>query len=192
MQRYAWTARNLSAPPGSGIVSCSPSPTPTGSSRPSGPCRARTIRSLRTLGNSTPTAATPRGRAPAQRSQGTGRPRRHSEWVTTSRISGSWCMWAHPRHRCRTTSRWASRPRPRQRRGGAAVPAADDRIWEYFATSTIPDPEQMTKLLDALNTSAQPHRSPHSNRQRTAPHKVDLMLKQLAVDGATERTPTAG
>ncbi len=68
--------------------------------------------------------------------------------------------------------------------------SSDDRIWEYFATATIPDPDKMTRLLDALNAAGEPQSVPalesSTGLRRT---KIDLMLKQLAVDGATERTP---
>ncbi|MBD0022053.1 MULTISPECIES: RecQ family ATP-dependent DNA helicase [Gordonia] len=68
--------------------------------------------------------------------------------------------------------------------------SADDRIWEYFATATIPDPVTMTELLAALGDTGTPQSVPalesSTGLRRT---KIDLMLKQLAVDGATERTP---
>ncbi|MFT4200956.1 RecQ family ATP-dependent DNA helicase [Gordonia sp. (in: high G+C Gram-positive bacteria)] len=64
----------------------------------------------------------------------------------------------------------------------------DDRIWEYFATASIPDPRQMTTLLDALRDESEPtsvvQLEAATGLRRT---KIDLMLKQLAVDGAAER-----
>ena len=86
-------------------------------------------------------------------------------------------------------------------RAGRALDAAvvmllasgtDDRIWEYFATASIPDPQQMTALLDALPDESAPtsvvQLEVNTGLRRT---KIDLMLKQLAVDGAAQRS-TAG
>ncbi|MFT3899021.1 MAG: DEAD/DEAH box helicase [Gordonia sp. (in: high G+C Gram-positive bacteria)] len=65
----------------------------------------------------------------------------------------------------------------------------DDRIWDYFATASIPDPQQMTTLLEALPGEAEAVTAAaleaSTGLRRT---KVDLMLKQLAVDGAAERS----
>ena len=72
---------------------------------------------------------------------------------------------------------------------------ADEGVWDYFATATIPDPQQMNTLLGALNAHApNGYRAPMSvpaleaetGLRRT---KVELMVKQLAVDKAVERTP---
>ncbi len=68
--------------------------------------------------------------------------------------------------------------------------AADQGVWDYFATATIPDPEQVGRLLACLETE-----SPdgiwtvqaieaETGLRRT---RVELMLKQLAVDGAVDR-----
>lgn len=68
--------------------------------------------------------------------------------------------------------------------------ATDDRIWEYFATATIPDPDKMRDLLTALDAAGEPQSVVSleaSTRFRRT--RIELMLKQLAVDGATERTP---
>lgn len=67
---------------------------------------------------------------------------------------------------------------------------ADDAIWEHFATSTIPDPERMHRVLDTLGAAESPMSVPQlesSTGYRRG--RVELMLKQLAVDGATERGP---
>lgn len=65
----------------------------------------------------------------------------------------------------------------------------DDRIWEYFATASIPDPRQVTTLLEALPDESSPLSvvalEAQTGLRRT---KIDLMLKQLAVDGAAERS----
>lgn len=68
--------------------------------------------------------------------------------------------------------------------------ATDDRIWEYFATATIPDPDRMRDLITALDAAGEPQSVvalEASTRFRRT--RIELMLKQLAVDGATERTP---
>ncbi|GAB3497238.1 RecQ family ATP-dependent DNA helicase [Flexivirga lutea] len=72
----------------------------------------------------------------------------------------------------------------------ALLPSAgDDGVWDYFATATIPKEPQVRRLLDALGGAEQPMSVPQleaeSGLRRT---KVDLLLKQLAVDGITERT----
>ncbi|MFC6707170.1 RecQ family ATP-dependent DNA helicase [Flexivirga alba] len=72
----------------------------------------------------------------------------------------------------------------------ALLPSAgDDGVWDYFATATIPKEPQVRRLLDALGGAGQPMSVPQleaeSGLRRT---KVDLLLKQLAVDGITERT----
>jgi len=67
--------------------------------------------------------------------------------------------------------------------------ALDDAIWEHFATATIPDPKRMSRLLDAMNDAGGPL-SVISLESETGIRrgKVELMLKQLAVDGVVERT----
>ena len=66
---------------------------------------------------------------------------------------------------------------------------ADSGIWEYFATSTIPVPEQVRAVLDVLDRSpgealSVPAIEAQSGVRRT---RVELMLKQLAVDGVVDR-----
>ena len=66
---------------------------------------------------------------------------------------------------------------------------ADEGVWDYFATATIPDQTQMDRLLDGLATSRgrddqRPGLEAVSGLRRT---KVELMLKQLAVDGVVDR-----
>lgn len=67
--------------------------------------------------------------------------------------------------------------------------AADDGVWDYFATATIPKQERVEQLLTALAEHDEPVSVPaleaETGLRRTA---VELMLKQLAVDGAVERT----
>lgn len=66
----------------------------------------------------------------------------------------------------------------------------DDRIWEHFATATIPDPDKMRDLLAALESAGEPQsviQLEAATRFRRS--RIELMLKQLAVDGVTDRTP---
>ncbi|MFZ2501969.1 MAG: DEAD/DEAH box helicase, partial [Nocardioides sp.] len=68
--------------------------------------------------------------------------------------------------------------------------AMDESVWDYFASATIPDPKRMTRLLDALGDAAGPVTVPQlealTGYRRT---RVELMCKQLAVDGAVDRVP---
>ncbi|MBB2891482.1 RecQ family ATP-dependent DNA helicase [Flexivirga oryzae] len=72
----------------------------------------------------------------------------------------------------------------------ALLPSAgDDGVWDYFATATIPKEPQVRSLLDTLGsaeaTMSVPQLEAETGLRRT---KVDLLLKQLAVDGITERS----
>ncbi|TDD61929.1 ATP-dependent DNA helicase RecQ [Kribbella antibiotica] len=67
---------------------------------------------------------------------------------------------------------------------------ADSGIWDYFATATIPVPENVNRLLHAMESygpdqpASVPALEAETGLRRT---RVELMLKQLAVDGVTER-----
>jgi ATP-dependent DNA helicase RecQ len=67
---------------------------------------------------------------------------------------------------------------------------ADVGVWDYFATATIPDPEQVNRLLRGLDAYADgesatvPPLEAETGLRRT---RVELMLKQLAVEGVVER-----
>jgi ATP-dependent DNA helicase RecQ len=66
---------------------------------------------------------------------------------------------------------------------------ADAGVWNYFATASIPDPAKVRQLLEALPGPDDAAASvvaleAESGLRRT---RVELMLKQLAVDGVTER-----
>ena len=64
---------------------------------------------------------------------------------------------------------------------------SDERIWEYFATSTLPDPSQMNALLDALaaqDPTTIPELEATTGIRRG---KVEHLLKIASVDGAAER-----
>ena len=72
----------------------------------------------------------------------------------------------------------------------ALLPAAgDERVWEYFATATLPDPADVRRLLAVLPgpdeaPASVPALEAESGLRRT---KVELLLKQLAVDEVTDR-----
>lgn len=67
---------------------------------------------------------------------------------------------------------------------------ADAGVWDYFATATIPVPEQIERLLLRLDQGlpGEPQSvaaiEAETGLRRT---RVELMLKQLAVDGAVDR-----
>jgi ATP-dependent DNA helicase RecQ len=67
---------------------------------------------------------------------------------------------------------------------------ADARVWEYFATATIPEPAQVERLLAGLSAYAdsQPATVPALQAETGLRRgRVELILKQLAVDGAVQR-----
>ena len=68
---------------------------------------------------------------------------------------------------------------------------ADAGVWDYFATATIPVPEHVATLLAASGGQVPGRagqRARAGGRDGSAPYgKVELMLKQLAVDGAVDR-----
>lgn len=78
----------------------------------------------------------------------------------------------------------------------ALLPSDSDAgVWEHFTTSTLPDPDMAASLLDALGRAGvdpggQPH--PMSVPELEAATslrrgRLELLLKQLAVDGAVDR-----
>ena len=66
---------------------------------------------------------------------------------------------------------------------------ADSGVWEYFATSTIPVPEQVRHVLDVLARAGDEPQSVVAVEAQTGVRRgrAELMLKQLAVDGVVER-----
>ncbi|SEE68121.1 RecQ family ATP-dependent DNA helicase [Ruania alba] len=75
---------------------------------------------------------------------------------------------------------------------------ADERIWEYFATAGIPDPEQVDQVLDVLGRAAMgdpesgaPAEAVSETALSTAtgirPGRLSTLLKIIAVDGVVER-----
>lgn len=66
---------------------------------------------------------------------------------------------------------------------------ADAGVWDYFATATIPDPDQIKRLLAGLEPYGDDPASIPALEAETGLRRgrVELMLKQLAVDGAVDR-----
>jgi len=67
---------------------------------------------------------------------------------------------------------------------------ADAGVWNYFATATIPERAQVERLLAGLSAYGgdQPATVPSLEAETGLRRgRVELMLKQLAVDGAVER-----
>ena len=67
---------------------------------------------------------------------------------------------------------------------------ADAGVWDYFATATIPERTQVERLLAGLSAYAgdRPASVPALEAETGLRRgRVELMLKQLAVDGAVER-----
>ena len=70
------------------------------------------------------------------------------------------------------------------------VPAmADEAVWEHFATATVPVPEQVDRVLSALADAGEPQSVPALEAATGVRRgRVELMLKQLAVDDIVNRT----
>ncbi len=71
------------------------------------------------------------------------------------------------------------------------LPGVEDRdIWAYFATATMPRPDQAEAVLGALATATRPMSTAGletvTDVRRT---RLELLLKVLDVDGAVERVP---
>jgi ATP-dependent DNA helicase RecQ len=72
---------------------------------------------------------------------------------------------------------------------GVLLPAAesDPRIWEYFATATIPDPDAARKVL-ALLAETEAMSVPAIEAETGVRRgRLEALLKTLAVDGAVQR-----
>jgi ATP-dependent DNA helicase RecQ len=64
----------------------------------------------------------------------------------------------------------------------------DDRVWEYFATASTPDPDQAAKVLAALAASAAGLSVPKLEETTGVRRgRLETLLKVLAVDGAVDR-----
>ncbi len=67
--------------------------------------------------------------------------------------------------------------------------AGDERIWDYFASASIPDPDHADRVRNVLADAAGPLSVPAlESATGVRRGRLELLLKVLAVDGATERT----
>jgi ATP-dependent DNA helicase RecQ len=64
---------------------------------------------------------------------------------------------------------------------------ADSGVWDYFATATIPRPEQVERVLGVVPTGEPVSVAAVEAESGVRRGRVELMLKQLAVDGVVER-----
>ncbi|MDA8118027.1 MAG: DEAD/DEAH box helicase [Actinomycetota bacterium] len=66
---------------------------------------------------------------------------------------------------------------------------SDERVWNYFATATIPDPAQVERLLAGLATYESAAATIPGLEAETGLRRgrIEMMLRQLAVDGVVER-----
>ena len=73
---------------------------------------------------------------------------------------------------------------------GVLLPAAesDPRIWEWFATATIPDPDAARRVLALLPAGGEPVSVPAIEAETGLRRgRLDALLKTLRVDGAVDR-----
>ncbi len=64
---------------------------------------------------------------------------------------------------------------------------ADAGVWDYFATATIPKPEQVSRVLEVVPVGEPVSVAAVEAQSGVRRGRVELMLKQLAVDGVVER-----
>jgi ATP-dependent DNA helicase RecQ len=64
---------------------------------------------------------------------------------------------------------------------------ADSGVWDYFATATIPRPEQVERVLAVVPRDEPVSVAAVEAQSGVRRGRVELMLKQLAVDGVVER-----
>ncbi|QNN53131.1 RecQ family ATP-dependent DNA helicase [Nocardioides mesophilus] len=64
---------------------------------------------------------------------------------------------------------------------------ADAGVWDYFATATIPKPEQVERVLAVLSGGEPVSVAAVEAQSGVRRGRVELMLKQLAVDGVVDR-----
>lgn len=64
---------------------------------------------------------------------------------------------------------------------------ADAGVWDYFATATIPQPEQVARVLGVLSADEPLSVAAVEAQSGVRRGRVELMLKQLAVDGVVDR-----
>ena len=78
-----------------------------------------------------------------------------------------------------------------ERADAVLLPAeTDERLWEYFATSSIPEPDTIEKTLGALGASDEPMSiAILEGITGVRRGRVEALLKIVAVEGAVERVP---
>jgi len=64
---------------------------------------------------------------------------------------------------------------------------SDTGVWDYFATATIPVPDQVERVLAVLSETEPANVPALEAESGVRRGRVELMLKQLAVDGVVER-----
>src|SRR3954453_1761699 len=73
------------------------------------------------------------------------------------------------------------------------APESDERIWDYFATATIPDPDAGNRVLHLLGDAEQPMTVPAIEAETGLRRgRLEALLKPLRVDGAVERAGPGG
>src|SRR5215216_2595239 len=116
-------------------------------------------------------------------------PPRRLAWVMTSPTWRSASTWVRRPRRWRYYQQVGRAGRALEDAQAILVPAeSDERIWDYFATSGIPDEQQVERILDALGDSVQ---SLAGLEAATGIRRgrLEALLKILAVDGAMRREP---
>ena len=193
LERYAWVVDHLPRLPGTGIVyTLTVADAERLASRAAGACTATRSRSRRTPVGWTPTTR--------ERLEDDLRANRLKALVATSALGMGYDkpdlgfvvhVGSPPSPGLVLPAGRPRRPRRSTMRSVVLLPSeADAGVWDYFATATIPDPDQVERLLVGLERrTGRP--SPACRRWRRRPacaaRRVELMLKQLAVDGAVER-----
>ena len=68
------------------------------------------------------------------------------------------------------------------------APESDERIWDYFATATIPDPQAADRLLRTLDAAGRALTVPALESETGLRRgRLEALLKTLRVDGAVDR-----
>ena len=188
LERYAWVVDHLPRLPGSGIVYVLTVADADRLTEASAPCTARRSRSRPTPASSThPPATSSRTRCATTGSRRS---------IATSALG-----MGYDKPDLGFVVHVGAPPSPvsyyqQVGRAGRAIDhahavllpsEADAGVWDYFATSTIPVPEQVdagARRAVRRSRSRSPAIEAESGVRRG---RVELMLKQLAVDGVTER-----
>ena len=152
-------------------------------------CRARVTTSPPTRRRSPRTSASTRGRGCAPTRSRRSSPPRRSAWATTSRTWRSASTSGRRRPRSPTTSRSVGPGgRSTTRSRCSSRRANDERIWEYFATSGIPEPAHVD--AHPRRPRRRGHDAPDArDRDRLRRGRIEALLKILAVDDVVVPRP---